>query len=728
MGRSRPRLNGRGSTHRSFRNIAPPCDSVWRSASRDRSEPRGHGRDRTGDGPIDFSDSLHQELSTDEETHALPERLELAPPSPIGPSDPGCPRKPGGSLPVECGPCHGTGGANRRNPGRQGKRAYSLPSGANPQEINFSGASPQELEEAYGVNQIVFGSTKGDGAGQTVAIVDAYNNPGFLDTSDPNFVSSTLGQFDRIFGLPDPPSFTIFNQYGDTAYSSLPPGNNDWGSEIAIDVEAVHLMAPDASIDLVEANTPSLFNLITAGQTAASLPGVSVVSNSWAGPESSYDLDINSVFQVPGVTFLAASGDGGAFTSVREGGVNYPAVSPAVVAVGGTTLFTNSAQAWSAETAWSYGSDGYDGNSASAGGISAYEPEPAYQDNVQDTTYRTEPDVAADGDPNTGLAVYDPYDFGAATPFETWGGTSLACPLWAGMIAIADQGRALDGGAPLTGYSQTLPALYSLPSTDFHNVPIGYNGYDASPVYDLITGLGTPRANVLIPQLAAYELGSQAVVSTQPPASVVADAEFGLVVSAEDANGNVDVAYSGTATLSLLSGPAGASFSPVAVPVAQGQAVFQSLALAKLGAYQFEVTIAGLGSAVTTNVVSVTTAKADVGVFYPLPFESSLQGAINAAEADGYASNIIQLSALTLPYEVPSGPLVIDLASGKLTLAGQGDAATILSGEQASRVFEILGTSSRGSVVLQDLTIEDGYATDDGGLNLPVRAVVGAQC
>ena len=85
-------------------------------------------------------------------------------------------------------------------------------------------------------------------------------------------------------------------------------------------------------------------------------------------------------------------------------------------------------------------------------------------------------------------------------------GTSAASPIWAGLIAIADQGRALEGGAPLTGYTQTLPALYSLPSADFHDIVYGSNGYSAGPGYDLVTGLGTPVANLLVPALASYQL------------------------------------------------------------------------------------------------------------------------------------------------------------------------------------------------------------------------------
>ncbi len=328
-----------------------------------------------------------------------------------------------------------------------GSAPYAMPAtGIGPGQINLLlGASPQQLEEAYGINLISFGGIKGDGAGQTVAIVDAYDNPGFLDSSDPNFGTSFLAEFDQYFGLPNPPSFTKFNEYGDTAYSSLPPPNQGgWSVEIALDIESVHTMAPAASIDLVEANSSSYADLFQAEATAGNLPGVSVVSNSWGGREFAEESAVDNIFTVPGVTYLACSQDGGAVATVPRGDDISPASSPNVIGVGGTSLYTNAAGAWSGETGWSYGSDGYAGTAASGGGISQYEPEPAYQDNVQDTGLRTVPDVAADGDPNTALAVFDPFDFGAATPFEPVGGTSLATPLWAGMIAIADQGRAVE--------------------------------------------------------------------------------------------------------------------------------------------------------------------------------------------------------------------------------------------------------------------------------------------
>ena len=185
---------------------------------------------------------------------------------------------------------------------------------------------------------------------------------------------------------------------------------------------------------------------------------------------------------------------------------------------------------------------GWDG---SGGGYSQAFSLPSYQQNdgfSGNNDQRTNPDVAADADPNTGVAIYDPYDFGSATPWVQVGGTSLATPLWAGMAAIADQGRTLAGGSPL-GSTAMLTDLYNLANIapgDFHDITQGNNGYAAGPGYDLVTGLGTPRANLLLPELSAYGLASQASIVTQPPPSVVAGGSFGIIASPTDSVGATD--------------------------------------------------------------------------------------------------------------------------------------------------------------------------------------------
>jgi Bacterial Ig-like domain (group 3) len=365
----------------------------------------------------------------------------------------------------------------------------------------YGGTLPAAMRTGYGITttsgayQVMFGAVDGDGAGQTIAIVDAFNQPD---------IASDLANFDSTFGLPAPPSLKVINENGG---SSLPrnasrSNGSNWGWEISLDVEWTHVMAPGASILLVEANSSDNSDLFAAVNTARDYPGVSVVSMSWGDSEFSGDDSNDSDFTTPsghiGVTFLAASGDNGA-------GVNYPAVSPNVVGVGGTILTTGTGGAWSSETAWS----------DSGGGISAHTSQPGYQNGVvtQSTTQRTVPDVSMDADPSGGVPVYDSYDNGASTPWVQLIGTSLATPMWAGIIAIADQGRVIDGEGTLDGPSATLPMLYALAtplsspaggyaSGAFHDITSGSNGaYSAGPGYDLVTGIGSPIVNVLVPDL-----------------------------------------------------------------------------------------------------------------------------------------------------------------------------------------------------------------------------------
>lgn len=342
------------------------------------------------------------------------------------------------------------------------------------------GLTPSQIRTAYGFNSISFGSITGDGSGQTIAIVDAYDNPKFVSSTSSSFNTSDLHMFDLAFGIADPPSFTKLNQNGGTSY---PTGDTGWGGEIALDVEWAHALAPKANIVLVEANSASYSDLMTAVNYAKSISGVSVVSMSWGGSEFSGETSYDSVFTTPtghqGVTFVASTGDSG-----RPGG--YPAFSKNVVAVGGTRLTLGSGGTYASETGWSY----------SGGGISTVESKPTYQSSVtQSTTKRTIPDVSFDADPNSGVAVYDSYANGNSSPWEQIGGTSFSAPAWGAIIAIANQGRVINGLGTLNGATQTLPMLYALSASDFHDVTSGSNGYSATAGYDLVTGRGSPYAN-----------------------------------------------------------------------------------------------------------------------------------------------------------------------------------------------------------------------------------------
>jgi subtilase family serine protease len=356
---------------------------------------------------------------------------------------------------------------------------------------------PGQLRHAYGIDSIMFGSTVGDGTGQTIAIIDAYNNPTIM---------TDLTQFDSRYGIAAPPSFTVLNQTGGT---TLPPNSprGSWDLEESLDVEYSHAMAPNAKIILFEATSPTFANLDTAVRTAKKTAGVCAVSMSFSGGEFSGETRLDKVFKDNarlnlGVTFLASTGDGGA-----PGG--YPAFSANVTAVGGTSLTIDSSGNWVGETGWS----------GSGGGQSLYEAEPAYQLGVQSSGKRQMPDIAFDADPNSGVPVIDNYGFGS-NPIQV-GGTSLSCPCWAGLVAISNQGRVL-GGLSRFDDQDFQTALYGAPVADFHDITAGNNGFAAGPGYDLVTGIGSPIANVLVPYLA----GVPNAVKIAQGDSAVSDAEL----------------------------------------------------------------------------------------------------------------------------------------------------------------------------------------------------------
>jgi hypothetical protein len=334
------------------------------------------------------------------------------------------------------------------------------------------GHTPAQIAQAYGFNQVAFdnGAIKGNGAGQTIAIVDAYY--------DPN-IASDLQKFDAQFGLTAPPSFSQFVAQGATT-------NSGWALETALDVEWAHAMAPGANIDLIEANNNSLGSLLSAVNYARNLSNVSVVSMSWGGSEFAAETQYDSLFTTPaghiGITFVASSGDAGA-------GTTWPSVSPNVLAVGGTSLSASSTGSYLGETAWS----------GSGGGVSSFESAPSYQTSIRTSGRRTTPDVSYNADPNSGFAVYDSIPYAGQNGWFEVGGTSAGAPQWAALIAIADQGRALHSQGTLSNAQST---LYALPSSDFHDITAGSNGFAATAGYDPVTGRGSPVVNSIVQALS----------------------------------------------------------------------------------------------------------------------------------------------------------------------------------------------------------------------------------
>jgi subtilase family serine protease len=330
-----------------------------------------------------------------------------------------------------------------------------------------SGLSPAQIRQAYGYNNI-----SNQGEGQVIAIVEAFDNPN---------IEADLGVFNATFNLPE---CTTANGCFKQIYAggSKPAGDTCWGLEMALAVQTAHSLAPKAKIVLVEAADDTYQSLLAAVDVAVK-QGATVVSMGWGGNEFSGETKFDSVFNVPGVEFTAASGDAGS-------GVMYPAASPNVIAVGGTTLNVDASGNYGSETAWA----------GSSGGLSEFEAAPPQQVNFpipyNPNARRGVPDISSVADPNTGIAVYDSFgDYG----WVVAGGTAVGAPQIASMIAVIKSGSM----EKLTGVNSM---FYSLGKASYdklyHDITSGSNGgcgnlCNAAPGYDYVTGLGSPKSDAL---------------------------------------------------------------------------------------------------------------------------------------------------------------------------------------------------------------------------------------
>ena len=312
------------------------------------------------------------------------------------------------------------------------------------------GISPDQIKKIYNLPK-----TGGHG---TIAIIDAY---------DDKTMESDLSVFDKDFNLPDCTTKNgCFEQHLMQANTST---NSGWAGETALDVEWAHAIAPNAKILLVEAKTPSGANLLNAIDYAASRSDVVAVSMSWGGDETVEEKSLDSHFVSKyGAVFFASSGDNG-------WGASWPAASPNVVSVGGTSLLLKNDGSLNKEIAWS----------GSGGGVSVYETQPDFQKNYsipKCNGMRAIPDVAYNADPQSGFSTY------SNKKWYVVGGTSAAAPQWAAIQSL--------------GLSASNKNLYSDKATSsytkyFRDIVSGKNGdckyyCQAAKHYDYITGLGSP--------------------------------------------------------------------------------------------------------------------------------------------------------------------------------------------------------------------------------------------
>ena len=377
--------------------------------------------------------------------------------------------------------------------------------------------TPHQLRLAYGVESLIeHGFT---GKGQTVVDIVSFGSP---------FLQQDMNMFDKQFDLPAI-NIKVISPLGTKPFD---PSNNDmvgWVGETELDVQLIHALAPDAGIVVLTSpvseteGTIGLPQFLQLEQYAVNRHLGYIISQSWGASEvtlndaagqqeiQQWNTFYEQTTTKQGMTYFSSSGDNGAtdFTDLKAtklspvATTSFPADEPWVTSVGGTTLLHSGTTFQ--ESVWN--SNG----GASGGGFSKFFPAPSFQQSLPSSVQgelnkqRGVPDVSADADPSTGLAFY------VDGQWSLTGGTSAAAPVWAALMAIADQ----MAGHPL-GFIN--PTLYKLASSshyaqDFRDVTSGTNtyvgkgvdvqGFQATQGWDAATGLGTPNAQNLLPDIVS---------------------------------------------------------------------------------------------------------------------------------------------------------------------------------------------------------------------------------
>jgi subtilase family serine protease len=366
---------------------------------------------------------------------------------------------------------------------------------------------PIQMRAAYGTDKLIKAGVTGKG--ETITIIDAFQSP---------TITSDLASFDQLYGLPAP-NFNIIAPDGLTPFDQTSADETSWAGEITLDVEYAHAIAPAATIDLVLAKSDQDADIYSAQNFVVSHNLGDVISQSFGEAEQCMDSTVfantHKLFAraiAQGQTVFASSADQGAALPTCDGSsffkaVSTPASDPDVTGVGGTTLDADGVTgAYHSETTWNEP----DFNAAGGGGFSTVYPAPSYQRGLR-LPARGVPDISYNAAIIGGvLAVWSSSGQGANLVFQ-FGGTSAGSPQWAGLVALADQLRHHRVGfINDTLYAGLLNS--KIYSTFFHDVTTGDNtyhgvsqtiqGYSAGKGWDPATGLGTPKASVLVPALA----------------------------------------------------------------------------------------------------------------------------------------------------------------------------------------------------------------------------------
>ena len=427
-----------------------------------------------------------------------------------------------------------------------------------------SGLSPGAIATAYGF-------PPAGGSGETIAVVDAFNDP--TATTD-------LAAFSAEYGLPTcSTSDGCFAKVNETGGGTYPATTNRWALEMSLDIEWAHALAPYARILLVEATTTSFTDMFAAVGYAAQ--HAQYVSMSWGGSEFSAETGFDSTFaSYPAVSFFAASGD-------SASNVLYPSSSPDVVSVGGTTLtVTASTGAWKSETAWSSAGGGcsvYEAASAAQRAFPTYD-----QSGASCSGFRATPDVAFDANPTTGVSVYDTVGYGGG--WFTVGGTSVSTVMMAARSADA---------------SAHVDSTYVYGATiRLYNVTTGSNGHPCETGYNLCTGLGSWNTSVGVLNGAttgtlSFTPTSESLTAGSPSAA----ATVHLSVAAPSSG--LAVSLSST-TADVSSSPTGPFTSTASVTVPPGQTTSPAVYLesTKAGTSTLSASATGWTAATQSDTVS----------------------------------------------------------------------------------------------------------------------------
>jgi hypothetical protein len=579
-----------------------------------------------------------------------------------------------------------------------------------------SGYGPSDLQSAYALPS--------GGSGATVAIVDAQD--------DPN-AESDLATYRSQYGLPACTTangcFKKVDQNGGTNY---PTADSGWAGEISLDLDMVSAVCPSCHILLVEATSASMSDLGISVNRAVTM-GAKYVSNSYGGSESSSDTSYDSsYFNHPGVAITVSSGDSGY-------GVEYPAASQYVTAVGGTSLSRSSgtSRGWT-ESVW--GSSA--GGEGAGSGCSSYDPKPSWQTDTG-CSKRTVADVSAVADPNTGLAVYDSYQ---ASGWQVYGGTSASSPIIASVYALA--------GTPASG---TTPASYPYAHTgSLNDVTSGSNGSCSSSYlctaksgYDGPTGLGTPNGTAAFTN--GTSTGNTVTVTNPGNQSTVVNTAASLQIHASDSASGQTLTYSATGL------PAGLSINSSTglisgTPTATGTSSVTVTAKDSTGAtgstsFSWAVTTSGGGGGCTASQLlanpgfeSGTTGwTASSGVIDNSTGAPAHSGSYKAW-LDGYGTTHTDTlsQSVTIPATCTSANLTFYLyvSTQETTTSSAYDKLTVAAGSTTLATYSNLNASSgyvQKSINLssyigktftlkftgaEDVTLATSFLIDDTGVNV----------